>query len=315
VEDLAKAYVIGKNFAPNPLKHLLIRLEANILPFFGERVAQALTHADFTRYVRARREQGVTFSTIHREITDIKAIFNWAARRHPPMIAGNPARDFENPREDNAIIFPPTKKEIQAILAKAPQHLARAIHLSFYTGLRPGAVELLSLTWDHVNFEDHIIHINSAHKGGPIRREVPIHKDLLKLLKKWRTTDKKLFPSPPHQSEPRSSESEPRPQGSGSISPPFAKWDQGGFPIIHYRGKPIKSIKTAWKKTLADAGIIRRIRPYDLRHQFITSALESGADLKTVSEIVGSSPKTILKHYQHVSTKMRKKLIDQMPGL
>lgn len=83
-------------------------------------------------------------------------------------------------------------------------------------------------------------------------------------------------------------------------------------PIIHYKGRMIKKIQTTWEATLKRAGITRRLRPYDLRHQFITRTLEAGADLKTVSEIVGSSPKTILRHYQHVSTRQRRAVIAGM---
>lgn len=36
------------------------------------------------------------------------------------------------------------------------------------------------------------------------------------------------------------------------------------------------------------------------------------AELKTMSEIVGFGPKTILKYYQHVSTRQRRNLIDNM---
>jgi site-specific recombinase XerD len=63
------------------------------------------------------------------------------------------------------------------------------------------------------------------------------------------------------------------------------------------------SRSTAWKTALQGAGITRRIRPYDLRHQMITRALEAGADIKALSEVVGSSPETLRKHYQHAHKK------------
>jgi site-specific recombinase XerD len=44
------------------------------------------------------------------------------------------------------------------------------------------------------------------------------------------------------------------------------------------------------------------VRIYDLRHGFATAALEAGADVKTVSELMGhSSTRTSLDVYSHVT--------------
>ncbi len=280
--QLAKAYTTNKQFNENSRKHLDIRLEINILPFFGNRIAEDLKHSDMDQYVKHRLAQGVKFSTISRELTDVKAILNWSTRRQPPLIAINPVRDYQKPKPDDAIVFPPTRAEVQAILAAASEHIKRAIFLSYYTGLRPGAVELLSLVWENINWESESLQVLSAHKGGPIRRVVDLHADFFPLLIQWHKKDKLLW----------------------------KKKDISDRPIIHYHKKPIKKIQTAWAGTLKRAKITRRIRPYDLRHEFVTRALEGGADLKTVSEIVGSAPGTLMKHYQHVSNPLRKRTIN-----
>ena len=85
--------------------------------------------------------------------------------------------------------------------------------------------------------------------------------------------------------------------------------------LIHYHGRPIKSIQTAWEGTLKRAEIRRRLRPYDLRHLFVTSALEAGADVKAVAEVVGSSPATIIKHYQHVARAVHHDTVAKIPEL
>ena len=165
------------------------------------------------------------------------------------------------------------------IIKHAVPHIIRAVKLSYYLGLRPGAVELLSLTWEDVNWDSQTILIRSADKGGPRSRQVAIHEDFLEELGSWYRQDEK----------------------SG--------------PVVHYQGRAIKYIGRAWRKTLARAGIIRRIRPYDLRHGFITAALEAGADLKALSEIVGSRPETIMRHYQHVSKKLHRETVAKIPPL
>jgi len=285
--ELANAYVINKQFNDNSRHHLKLRLKANIFPAIGQKKASALTHSDLDRYVKSRVRQGVKYSTIAREITDIKAILNWAARRQPPLIPANPVRDYPKPKADDAIIMPPTRSEMAAILAHASDHLCRAIHLAYYIGMRPGAVELLSLTWGAVNWENQTIHVISAKKGGPIGRSVDLHTKFLPVLEKWHEADQKQH----------------------------KKTDISSRTIIHFNGKPIARIHKTWKNTLIRAGITRRIRPYDMRHEFVTRALEGGADLKTVSEIVGSSPRTIMQTYQHVSNPLRKRTINSMDEL
>ena len=83
--------------------------------------------------------------------------------------------------------------------------------------------------------------------------------------------------------------------------------------IVHYYGKTVKNIHRAWWGALKRAGIERRLRLYDLRHAFVTRAIESGADLKALSEVVGSDPKTLMKHYQHVTTAGHRAAVELVP--
>jgi integrase len=286
--ELAKEYRDKKDFNDNSRLQLRIRLEANLIPHFGHRPAAHIRPADVDDYVKKRREAGIADSTICRELTDLKAILNWATKRDPPLIQFNPIANFTKPRLRNTVLQPPGIDDTLKIIEHAPPHLKRYIFLSWYLGLRPGAVELLRLRWDAVRWDRRRLLVISADKGGPEAREVPIHEELLPELRAWYKSDKAA----------------------------------GQNFIIHFNGRPIKSIRNTWWTTLERAGfrvrgpdgeidksLSRRIRPYDLRHSFITQALERGADLKALSEVVGSSPKTLLKFYQHVTSSMHEKTV------
>jgi len=279
--DLAKAYSQAGQFNKNSLKHLKIRLAANILPALGNKDAARIGQVDLDRYVQARRGAGRKYSTIRREITDIKAILNWAAKFDPPLIPSNPVASYKAPMADDAVIMPPTPAEIAAILKHAKPHLLRVIWMAYFTGQRVGAVELFAVPWPAVNWDSENIQVLSAAKGKyKIRkpRWIPLHPDFIDKLNCWYEDDL------------------------------AAGWQHGT--IVHYYGRTIKSIKKTWKQCLTDAGIVRRIRPYDLRHQFVTAALERGVDVKALANVVGSNPETLRKHYQHVTRALERQTVE-----
>lgn len=83
--------------------------------------------------------------------------------------------------------------------------------------------------------------------------------------------------------------------------------------MVHYHGRPVGRMKTAWRAAITRAGITRRIRPYDLRHLAASAMLDAGADLKSVSEILGhASPDMTLRTYQHTSTALRREAIARL---
>jgi site-specific recombinase XerD len=100
--------------------------------------------------------------------------------------------------------------------------------------------------------------------------------------------------------------------------PSFTKEDQNisSVPVVHYRLKPVASLKRSWKTAKIRANITRRLRLYDLRHAFVTYALEAGADLKAVSEIAGHSRlDTTLRFYQHVLKDQHRQVVNKIPDV
>jgi len=142
--DLAKAYMAAKGptMAPASKIALATKMENVVLPRLGQLRAVQITPAILDKYT-ASRLKDVKRTTVHRDLSDIRAILRWSVKRR--YIAANPMEGFELPRRDDAVITPPSIAEVQAILKESPPHLYRAIILSYYTGLRPGEVELLRL--------------------------------------------------------------------------------------------------------------------------------------------------------------------------
>jgi len=80
-------------------------------------------------------------------------------------------------------------------------------------------------------------------------------------------------------------------------------------------------VQKAVKNAARDAGVAKRVTPHTLRHSFATHLLESGADIRTVQELLGHSKVETTMIYTHVMKKpgfgVRSPLdliADQAPG-
>jgi integrase len=268
-------------------------MRAVIFPALGHFQAMAITPARLDAYVAARLRAPknknrpdlgtIKRTTVHRELSDIRAVLNWAARRR--FIPANPSAAYEMPKRDDAINLPPSLSEIAAILRNAPDRLARALVLSFYCGLRPGVRELFSLRWSDVDFDASTIAITSARKNGLRARIVPIHRSLRVMLETWRAADSSA--------------------GLGSSSP-----------LIHDKGRPVGSLKKSWATAKRRAGISRRLPLYSLRHAFATESLRARGDLKAVSSMLGHTrTETTTRIYQHLDDSLARDAVDRLPDL
>lgn len=263
------------------------RLDRVLLPALGTAYAEALTTDQVDDYVRARLDAGRKPSTVTREIAILKAAYAWAERRQPPLVLRNPMRAYRIQRGKHhkpvAEAAPISQDELRKLAAHAPDHLLRAMLLLWYGGERPGR-ELLGITWGDVDLEGRRIRIVSAHKGAAPVRWIPIHSALAPKLLEWLEKDK-----------------------------PMADRVEA-IPLVHYKGRQVKSLKTAWVTAKRRAGITRKLRLYDFRHAWFSNALRGGADLKSTSEVGGHSrADTTMLFYQHTTMEQHRAAVESVP--
>lgn len=254
------------------------KLDGNILPAIGHLPGSTIGPSVLDGYITARKAAGRKMTTIHRELSIIRAILRWSVFRR--KIAHNPMDGYQLPSRDDAILSPPTAQELAAIHQAAAPHLQRALLLAYFTGMRPGGSELLALRWEHVDMLTGTIFVESAKKGGMRARVVPIAGELAEAMQQWLEQDRERGP---------------------------LTW------VVHFNGRQVGSLKTAWGAAKRRAGITRRLRMYDLRHMAASEMLAAGADLKSVSEILGhASPDMTLRTYQHTITAQRKAAVEML---
>ena len=239
--------------------------------FFGDRSLadiDAKLVADYRNHRKAQPSRKdpssqVKGATVNREMAYLRCLLNFAIERK--YLSENPAsglKAFDERRERPAKRMLSLEEE-QRILRNAPPYLRVAIVLLAQTGGRT-YTEGLSLRWEQVDLDHHVIFFGGKTKTEGSSEPVPltgvVHDVLLHWKKEQRDQSPFLFPSP-------------------------VKPDQ-----------PIASVKTAWKTTLRKAGVAY-FPIYHLRHVFCTRLSWVAPDAVVQRAMRHSSPET-KRHYQ-----------------
>ena len=200
------------------------------------------------------------------------------------LIRVNPAADCKLPPQNVKEMQLLTREEMQRFLIQAKEEgYYELFLLELATGLRRG--EVLALQWDDLDFETGALHIQrqvyrangelvvSAPKTKAALRTIVLPSALVGVLEEYRqqVSSRWMFPSPAKEDSP--------------LDP--------------------ATVRKRLQTILKHAGC-RKVRFHDLRHLFVTTALENGMDVKTLSTIIGHvSAKTTLNVYTHVTDGMR----------
>ena len=253
----------------------------SIRDIFGTRKAHCMTLEDMDSFLKVQHERGVGRTTANRRAGLLRTACNHAVRWG--LLSVNPLASMRLAAQPRQTPDPPTLHEAKLIYNSASEHVQRVVLLGLATGARIGPSELFRLRWSDVDLEHALLRMPQAAKGARAEgRTVPIRRDVLDQLQSWSIQD-------------------------AAIQCPL---------VINYHGKSVRNINHAWRKALQRAGIERRIRPYDLRHAFASHALDAGADLKSVADIMGHADEAmIVRFYRHTNPETLRAATEAAPGL
>src|SRR6516165_4548974 len=155
-----------------------------------------------------------------------------------------------------------------------------ALEVFYSTGIRVS--ELVGLNWADIDFRLEIVRVTGK---GSKERIVPIGEIALQALldygqeqrKRWNRTCK----------------------GENAV-------------FLNNRGKRItaRSVARIVEKHLKQAGIHIKMGPHGLRHSFATHLLNSGADLRSIQELLGHASLSTTQRYTHVNLDQLMKAYD-----
>jgi len=165
----------------------------------------------------------------------------------------------------------------------------------FSTGLRVS--ELVGLNRDEINLERNEFSITG--KGGK-RRLVFLSEEASEFLQKYLgkryDLDKAVFV----KSKVKSRLS----RLNGEAEAEKSKIEAGKKELAELGGRlTTRQVERIVKEAAKKAGVIKKTTPHTLRHSFATDILRSGADLRSVQNLLGHSSVTTTQVYTHVTDK------------
>lgn len=273
----------------------VLLIENHLLPSFGEQIS--VKEIDVQQFVFNKLQEGLSQKTIKDILIVLKMILKFGVKNK--LLAYDQFNvQFPTERKNTKIevLSRGNQRKIMNYIQGHFTFKNLGIYICLSTGIRIG--EICALTWEEINTETGIISIrktiqriyivegNNRHtelvldtpKTKNSIREIPMSKDLLKILK------------------------------------PIKKVVNESFYVLTNEAKPTepRTYRNYYKKLMKELDI-PELKFHGLRHSFATRCIESNCDYKTVSVILGhSNISTTLNLYVHPNMEQKKKCIDQM---
>lgn len=193
------------------------------------------------------------------------------------LITKNPVRFWDK--------LPESKRDIRFSVEDArkvynasPDHVRWAMVVGMQLVARIGPSELFAVRWSDVHWERHEIRYYMPKVSA--YKTVPCSDEFMQMLRQRHSVAQTEY-------------------------------------LIEYRGKPIKSFKTAWATSVVKAGLGYSPRPYDLRHITISGLLMDGkVPVAAAARLAGHrNTTTTLDTYCHADTTHVRQAVQRLPRL
>lgn len=239
--------------------------------FFNDRELREIVPSDVQRFVKSRKKAGNSPGTLNRYLSLLKRMMNVAIEEG--YLEANPVKVKKFSEQDREKTRVISEQEEAAIMEHASPWLKSFLVIALNTGMRTG--EIFRLSWKQIDLHERMITVEVTKSGKT--RHVPISERLFQELVSMKSRNAKsqyLFYNPK-------------------------------------TGRPITSMKTAFRNTLRRAGL-SGIRLYDTRHTAATRWIRSGVDVQTVKELLGHSDISITSKYLHTNIEAKRKAVEML---
>ena len=266
-----------------------------LVPHFGSHTD--ITESDVQQFVITQLDRGLRQKTIKDQLIVLKMVYRFGCKQNAFTLH---EWDIHFPTEQNkhdiSVFTVDQQRRLMRHLTENFTFLNLGVLICLHTGLRIG--EICALRWEDIDSENGMLQVQrtleriyilsdgnkhtelqlSTPKTRNSQREIPLTKDLLRLLK------------------------------------PFRKVVNPQFYVLTNSPKPTepRTYRNYYRRLLNSLNI-PFIKFHGLRHSFATRCIESGCDSKTVSILLGhANISTTLNLYVHPNFDQKKRCIDTM---
>jgi len=228
--------------------------------------------------------QSYSKSTVARKLATLRSFYKFCLRRS--YVQAHPLASIRTPKQEKRLPKYLELEQITRLLSTPDDNTLlgardRAmLEVLFSTGVRVS--ELVDLNFTDVDFEGQTIRVRGK---GKKQRTSPIGPTAITAIRKYIEL---------RRGDARS-----------------AAFDQNAlFVNKHGQRLSTRSVRRKLDKYLVEAGLDPSISPHTLRHSFATHMLNSGADLRSVQELLGHQSLSTTQVYTHLSTPRLKAVYD-----
>jgi len=254
------------------------RIENALKPLkerFGLKRLNEISVLEIETYRRDRKNLGKADATINRELQTLRHLLNKAIAWGKAK--SNPMSRIKLAKEENTRIRFLTQDEETKLLNTCGENLRAIVICALNTGFR--RAELLSLTWQDVDFERGLVTVQAAYAKNRERRSIPINRQLCAVLQSLK----------------------PRGANSGKV-------------FLNSLGEPYKLVSTVFKDAVGRAKI-ENFHFHDLRHTFASRLVMAGVDLRTIQALMGHKSINMTLRYAHLAPEHLKKAVEVLDTL
>jgi integrase len=274
VDDFAKEYLDYlrdvKKIRSGDRSELALK---HFTELYGARKLSEIKPSDIDDYKRLRANH-VKDNTINRELTVIRAMFNYGKNRDR-FYGDDPVSKTGMISVNDQIERILTIAEEARLLNNASEGLRPVIITALNTGMRQG--EIRTLRWDNVDLVNGLITIHHTNTKSKKIKRIFINAKLKEVFRGLRLK-------------------------SGGSDYVFNYLDTDGQvkPYLHHN-----SLSRAFEKACKRAGI-EGLRFHDLRHTAATRMIERGVSIVAVSKILGHANIATTMRYAHPDDSLKK---------
>lgn len=261
----------------------LAALEAYLAPQQVPLVA--VTHLHLRGFL-GQQSLELSAATRARRLAGIKSFYRYLVRRK--VLEVSPARRVKTPKlpqrlpravpidETFALLEAPTQDKLLELRDRA------MLEILYGAGLRVS--ELCGLSLGDVDLRGRLVRVLGK---GNKERLVPLNEGAVEALQRWLERRGELLAKPRRNQDPQAM-------------------------FLNVRGGRLttRSMQTHLVAYAKRLGITRKVTPHALRHSFATHLLGSGADVRSIQELLGHASLSTTQRYTAVSFEQLQKVYD-----